>query len=291
MQFADLYRRALAEKGLPELPIGMHSPATSPRATSSPASRCSPTRRGVRRIGRERGWGPLHPRRLRAGRVAAGLAVRRLARDGGAQDRLGGADPGLSRFQLKYSVGSLPHDQRLESIRLYGEEVVPRVRELLAADGAGTPDRVGAVASVGVLPRLVAMRTWIRRSLWDVVPRNQRDTDEALHRRQVVAAAVVARRRGGPGLVAALGSRAATPSTSRPSSSRWCGPPVAFLSGRLHLGRISGDAGAFVRPVLQPILIGLALVAIFVLGSLVVREIGPLADYVSWCSPTPTRAP
>ena len=41
---------------------------------------------------------------------------------------------GLSRFQLKYAVGTLPHAQRMESIRLYGTEVVPRVRELLAAD-------------------------------------------------------------------------------------------------------------------------------------------------------------
>ena len=39
---------------------------------------------------------------------------------------------GLSRFQLKYAVGALPHEQRLESVRLYGEEVIPRVRELLA---------------------------------------------------------------------------------------------------------------------------------------------------------------
>lgn len=38
---------------------------------------------------------------------------------------------GLSRFQLKYSVGALPHEQRLNSIRLYGEQVVPRVKELL----------------------------------------------------------------------------------------------------------------------------------------------------------------
>ena len=35
------------------------------------------------------------------------------------------------------------------------------------------------------------MRTFIRRSLWDVVPRDQRDTDEAFRRRQVVAAVVV----------------------------------------------------------------------------------------------------
>jgi hypothetical protein len=44
---------------------------------------------------------------------------------------------GLSRFQLKYSVGALPHEQRLESVRLYGEEVIPRVRELLADSATG----------------------------------------------------------------------------------------------------------------------------------------------------------
>ena len=38
---------------------------------------------------------------------------------------------GLSRFQLKYSFGTLPHDQRMECIRLYAEEVVPRVRAQL----------------------------------------------------------------------------------------------------------------------------------------------------------------
>jgi hypothetical protein len=38
---------------------------------------------------------------------------------------------GLSRFQLKYSFGTLPHDQRMECIRLYAEEVVPRVRAKL----------------------------------------------------------------------------------------------------------------------------------------------------------------
>ena len=35
------------------------------------------------------------------------------------------------------------------------------------------------------------MRTWIRRSLWEVVPRDQRDSDAAFRRRQVVAAIVV----------------------------------------------------------------------------------------------------
>ncbi|MBW8731195.1 MAG: LLM class flavin-dependent oxidoreductase, partial [Terrabacter sp.] len=41
---------------------------------------------------------------------------------------------GVSRFQLKYSFGTLPHDQRMECIRLYAEEVVPRVRAQLDED-------------------------------------------------------------------------------------------------------------------------------------------------------------
>ena len=53
----------------------------------------------------------------------------------------------------------------------------------------------------------------------------------------------------------------------------------AFVCGRLHLGRISRRED-LIRPVVEPILIGLALVALFVVGSLVVREIPPLADYV-----------
>ncbi len=39
---------------------------------------------------------------------------------------------GLSRVQLTCSVGSLPHEQRLASIRLCGAEVIPRVRGLMA---------------------------------------------------------------------------------------------------------------------------------------------------------------
>ena len=40
---------------------------------------------------------------------------------------------GLSRFDLKYSNGRLSHEACLSSIALYGTEVVPRVRALLAA--------------------------------------------------------------------------------------------------------------------------------------------------------------
>ena len=38
---------------------------------------------------------------------------------------------GIQRFDLKYSAGPLPHEQLMRSIELYGEVVIPRVRELL----------------------------------------------------------------------------------------------------------------------------------------------------------------
>jgi len=124
------------------------------------------------------------------------------------------------------------------------------------------------------------MRAWIQRSLWDVVPREQRDSDAAFRRRQVVAAVVVLvgavvlgwslrlEPGGGTFYVAAV-----------VLAGVWAAG--AFLSGRLHLGRIAGEGEVFVRPILAPILLGLLLVGIFVLGALVVREIEPLATYVS----------
>jgi hypothetical protein len=38
----------------------------------------------------------------------------------------------LSRFDLHYAIGRVPHEDRLAMIDLYGREVMPRVRELLA---------------------------------------------------------------------------------------------------------------------------------------------------------------
>ena len=39
---------------------------------------------------------------------------------------------GASRFDLKYGMGTLSHSALMTNIELYGTEVVPRVRELLA---------------------------------------------------------------------------------------------------------------------------------------------------------------
>ena len=123
------------------------------------------------------------------------------------------------------------------------------------------------------------MRTWLQRSLWDVVPRDQHDSPRGLRRRQmvtigfVVLGAVVL----GFSLRLTPGSNAFYASTLVLASIWTVG---AFVSGPLHLGRIA-RRDRHVRPVMTPIMLGLGLAAVFVVGGLIVRQIDPLARQVS----------
>lgn len=118
------------------------------------------------------------------------------------------------------------------------------------------------------------VQRWVRRSLWDVVPRDHRESAEALRRRQVVTAAVVL---VGAGMLAVSlriepGSAWFYPATFALAAVWTVG---AFLSGPLHLGRIATarDSSTLVRPLVPPVVLGLGLAAVFVAGGLVVREI------------------
>jgi probable LLM family oxidoreductase len=131
---ADLYRQALAELGKQPLPISMHSPGHVAETDELAVEQMFPHQRDAfTRIGRERGWAPYTRQAFDSmtgptGALFVGspeTVARKIAWAVGTL--------GLSRFQLKYSVGTLPNAERLSSIRLYGEQVVPRVRELLAA--------------------------------------------------------------------------------------------------------------------------------------------------------------
>lgn len=122
------------------------------------------------------------------------------------------------------------------------------------------------------------MLTGLRRALWDVVPRDHRQSAADLRRRQLVTAVVVVI--GGAVLGLSLRIEPGSP---------WFYPAGlllavvwtvgAFASGPLHLGRIhSGDD--LRRPVLVPIAIGLALAGVFVLGALLVQQVPFLEDQV-----------
>lgn len=117
------------------------------------------------------------------------------------------------------------------------------------------------------------MRGWLRRSLGDVASPAQADAPEALRRRQVVVVAVVA---VGAAMLAVLLRLEPGSAWFHPVSAAlalvWAGGAV--LSGPLRLGRIRHRSRQdLVRPVVAPIVLGLALAAVFAVGGLVVREI------------------
>lgn len=135
--FVDLYRRALAELGHPDQPVGVHSHGHIAATDEEAKEQLWPHWQVMRdRLGAERGWG-----RTSRGEFEA------AARDGGAlyvgspetvARKIAGTvrTLGLQRFSLKYSHGTLPHDLMMRSIELYGTQVLPRVRELLAEQPA-----------------------------------------------------------------------------------------------------------------------------------------------------------
>jgi membrane protease YdiL (CAAX protease family) len=124
----------------------------------------------------------------------------------------------------------------------------------------------------------LVVRTWLQRSLWDVVPRDHRESPAALRRRQLVTLAFVV-----------IGGSVLGLSLRIEPGSAWFYPATlglalvwtvgAFASGPLHLGRISAGEVP-VRPIVQPVVVGLALAGLFVAGGLLVREIGPLDEQV-----------
>lgn len=130
--FVDLYLRSLQQAGKPVLPIGVHSPGYVAETDEQAREELWPHYAAmVSRIGRERGWPPISREHFDRetgpdGALYVG-APETVARK--IVDVVQGF--GLSRFDLKYSAGTLPHDALMRSIELYGASVIPRVRELL----------------------------------------------------------------------------------------------------------------------------------------------------------------
>jgi len=131
--FVDLYHRALDELGHAHLPVAVHSPGFVADSDEEARELAWPHYRAMHdRIGRERGWGPTTRGQfdLQAGPQGA-LYVgspESVARKIVATTR----QLGLARFDLKYSMGRLPHPLLMRSIELYGDKVIPLVRDMLS---------------------------------------------------------------------------------------------------------------------------------------------------------------
>ena len=146
--YVELYHRALAQLGHDQLPLGVHSPGHVADSDEEAREQLWPAYRVMRdRIGRERGWPPISRAEFEHEISAGSLYV-------GSPETVAGKiaatvrDLGASRFDLKYSAGTLSHERMLRSIELYGREVIPRVRELLAADAAPA-DKSPAAGAAG----------------------------------------------------------------------------------------------------------------------------------------------
>lgn len=132
-QFTDLYHRALDQFGRPAQPIGEHSPGYVAATDAQAREEMWPHYRAMQdRIGRERGWGPATKARFDQEAGPDGALFVGSPHTVATKIAKMATGLGLSRFDLKYSLGTLSHDKLMTSIELYGTEVAPLVHELMA---------------------------------------------------------------------------------------------------------------------------------------------------------------
>ena len=134
--YVDLYLQSLERFGKPALPIAVHSPGHVAATDEQARNELWPHYEALmNRIGAERGWAPVsrpHFEREAGpdGALCVGAPETVAAKIAQTMQSLQ-----LSRFDLKYSNGTLPHESLMSSIELFGTKVAPRVRELLKAEG------------------------------------------------------------------------------------------------------------------------------------------------------------
>jgi len=130
--YVDLFQRAIAQFGMPMPKIGVHSPGHVAETDEQAREELWPHHSEMtNRIGKERGWGPMSRESFEheadSGSIYVGspeTVAQKIAKTARALQ--------LDRFDLKYSNGTLAHEKLMTSIELYGTQVAPRVRELLA---------------------------------------------------------------------------------------------------------------------------------------------------------------
>ena len=130
--FADLYRRALAELGKPQLPISIHSPGHISDSDEQAIEELWPNYLAMfGRIGRERGWGPTTKQQylneVKYGSLYVGTPETVARKITHALKSVG-----AQRFDFKYSNGPVPHSKLMKSIELYATKVVPMVNEMMS---------------------------------------------------------------------------------------------------------------------------------------------------------------
>ena len=130
--YVDLFERAQDEFGLDRKPVAVHSPGLIAETDAEAHELARDGWLKMRtQLGRERGWPPPSPgdfeREIEGGALYIGspeTVARKIARTLG-ELRVG-------RFDLKYDQSGITHETMLQTIGLYGEQVVPMVKDMLA---------------------------------------------------------------------------------------------------------------------------------------------------------------
>jgi probable LLM family oxidoreductase len=131
--FLDLYYRELDSLGTVRLPVAVHSPGFVADTDDDAKNQLWPYMKQMRdRIGAERGWGPVQRADFENDAGPHGswyvgspeTVARKIAATATAL--------GLSRFDMKYSAGRLPHSLLMRSIELYGSRVIPLVHDMMS---------------------------------------------------------------------------------------------------------------------------------------------------------------
>jgi alkanesulfonate monooxygenase SsuD/methylene tetrahydromethanopterin reductase-like flavin-dependent oxidoreductase (luciferase family) len=130
--YVDLYHRAFAQFGRPAREIGVHSHGYVAATDEKARDELWPDYKKMRdRIGAERGWPPMtraqFESEIEGGSLYVGSPQTVARRIAATAKTLG-----LSRFHMKYSAGALSHEKIMRCIELYGREVIPLTREMLA---------------------------------------------------------------------------------------------------------------------------------------------------------------
>lgn len=130
--YIDLYKRAAKEFDTPVHPVGMHSPGFIADTDEEAIKIAWPAhKKNFDRIGKTRGWTPMtrdhFMNEVKHGSLYIG-SPETVAQKIAASIKI----LGVERFDMVYGGGPMPASARLRMIQLYGEKVIPRVRELLA---------------------------------------------------------------------------------------------------------------------------------------------------------------
>ena len=135
---AELHRRASAEAGHGRLPMSINSHGFIADTSQEAADLAFPPfATMMNRIGRERGWGPMGRADFDASLGLHGAnfvgSPQQVIEKILFQHEVFGHD----RFLMQLTVGTLPHEQVMRAIELFGTEVAPVVRREVAARKVG----------------------------------------------------------------------------------------------------------------------------------------------------------